>query len=200
MGGGLTAMGKWSYAGTAAGRKMNRALEKNFWASMGVVPCERVGAGGAVPLLAKGRKGAGREWAEGGAELERGRRWRRPTALGKTSHQSKQGRRTMEEKDHAPCALLHGMGSASRGGRMEHREHGVQGARRHGEREEIPAAGARKNGVHTMAAEHLLQGSSTSIQAGRSRPAPMEKRASWGGDELGARLLGSHGRCCCCVP
>jgi hypothetical protein len=28
----------------------------------------------------------------GGAELERGRRWRRPTASGKTSNQSKQGR------------------------------------------------------------------------------------------------------------
>lgn len=34
-GGGLTAMGKWSCAGTAAGRKMNRALGK-IWASMGV--------------------------------------------------------------------------------------------------------------------------------------------------------------------
>jgi hypothetical protein len=42
--------------------------------------------------------------AAGGAELERGRRWRRPTAPGKTSHRSKQGRRAMEEKDPAPCA------------------------------------------------------------------------------------------------
>ncbi|PWZ23996.1 hypothetical protein Zm00014a_039964 [Zea mays] len=53
---------------------------------------------------------------------------------------------------------------------------------------------ARKNGVHAMASKRLLQGSSTNIQAGRWRPAPMEKRARWGGDELGARLLGSHGR------
>jgi lipoprotein-anchoring transpeptidase ErfK/SrfK len=60
--------------------------------------------------------------AAGGAELERGRRWRRPTAPGKTSHRSKQGRRAMEEKDPAPCVLLHGMGSATRGGRLEHME------------------------------------------------------------------------------
>jgi hypothetical protein len=30
--------------------------------------------------------------AAGGAEMERGRRWRRPTALGKTSNRSEQGR------------------------------------------------------------------------------------------------------------
>jgi hypothetical protein len=61
--------GKWSCAGTAAGRKMNRALErkKKKYGRWELLPRKRVGAGGAVPLLAKGRKGAGREWAEGGA-------------------------------------------------------------------------------------------------------------------------------------
>jgi hypothetical protein len=51
----------------AARRKMNRALEKKFGPPWELLPHERVGAGGAVPLLAEGRKGAGREWAEGGA-------------------------------------------------------------------------------------------------------------------------------------
>jgi hypothetical protein len=98
--------------------------------------------------------------------------------------------REKEEGRHGKlgCRGLLAMERGRRGkwSRLEQREYGVQGARRHGEREEIPAAGARKNGVHAMAAERLLQGSSTSIQAGRWRPAPMEKRACWGRDELGA--------------
>jgi hypothetical protein len=50
----------------AAGRKMNWALEKNSGRPWELLPRERVGAGGVVPSLAEGRKGAGREWAEGG--------------------------------------------------------------------------------------------------------------------------------------
>jgi hypothetical protein len=50
---------KWSCAGTAAaGRKMNRALKKKSGRSWELLPRERVGAGGAVPLLAEGRKGS----------------------------------------------------------------------------------------------------------------------------------------------
>jgi hypothetical protein len=100
---------------------------------MGVAVARESRSRGRRAIAGRGRKGAGREWAEGGtmaaggAELERGRHWRRPTAPGKTSHRSKQGCRAMEEKDPAPCALLHGMGSASRGGRLEHREFGLHG-------------------------------------------------------------------------
>jgi hypothetical protein len=51
--GGSRPWGKWSCAGTAAGRKMNRALEKKFGRRWELLPRERVGAAGVVPLLAE---------------------------------------------------------------------------------------------------------------------------------------------------
>jgi hypothetical protein len=48
-----------------------QGTEKKIGRPWELLPRERVGAGGAVPLLAEGRKGAGREWAEGGAMAAR---------------------------------------------------------------------------------------------------------------------------------
>jgi hypothetical protein len=49
-------MGKWSCAGTAAGRKMNRALEK-IWASMGVAAARESRSRGRRAIAGQGEEG-----------------------------------------------------------------------------------------------------------------------------------------------
>jgi hypothetical protein len=129
MGGGLTAMGKWSCAGTAAGRKMNRALEKNFWASMGVAAARESRSRGRRAIAGQGEEG---RW-EG---MGRGRRhgcWRRRAGKGPALEEADiAGEDEPPEQTGAshhggkrPCSLR---AASWNGEREQRRPNGAQGA------------------------------------------------------------------------
>jgi hypothetical protein len=112
--GGLTAMGKWSCAGTAAGRKMNRALGK-LWASMGERALRRAAA-------RPWKKMAGEGWRPGQPSAMR--RGARLPALNR--EQGKKGSRAMD-KSSAAMELCSAMEAAAPCAGVKQGRHGRQG-------------------------------------------------------------------------